>query len=78
MNILFDALCVGIVTAIIGLLVSYCIMYMIDANSVKNFDHWWSICASFFITGFLIEILGDITGINKWYCTHSHCSVYQS
>lgn len=70
MLILVEALFVGVLTVIIGLLVSYCIMYIVNPESAKNFDHWWSIFASFFITGFLIHLLCEFTGINHWYCVN--------
>jgi len=72
MLFLVEALFVGVVTVIVGLVVSYCTMYLVNPESVKNFDHWWSIVASYFITGFLIHLLCEFSGINHWYCDNGN------
>jgi hypothetical protein len=71
-----EALFVGILTIIIGVIVSYCIMHVVDPEYVRRFDHWWSIIGSFFITGFVIHLLcGEYTGINEWYYNNGNACV---
>jgi len=77
MNILIEALIVGVITAVVGLIVSYGVMYIEKPESVKNFDHWWSIVVSFFITGFLIHLLCEFSGVNRWYCVHGSACLAQ-
>ena len=59
---------VGILTMIIGLIVSHIMM----GKDARNFKHWHQVAASYFITGVLIHMICEATGINKWYCTNGH------
>ncbi len=66
MNNLAKDVFVDLITVIIGVMVTYCIIYTVDPELVKGFDHWWSIVGSFFITRFLIHLLCEYSGINGW------------
>jgi O-antigen/teichoic acid export membrane protein len=69
MNFLYEILAVGVATAIIGFLVSTLLMYVFVKDfSTKKYHFWWQVILSYFITGCLVHVLCQITGINKWYC----------
>lgn len=75
--ILVEALFLGLITVVVGLLISYCTMYVVNPETVKDFDHWKSVIISFFITGFLIHLLCEYSGINKWYCKYGNACTNQ-
>ena len=59
-----EVLVVGIMTVIIGLIISYITM----GEKAKKFNHWERVALSFFLTGLIIHLLCELTGLNKWYC----------
>jgi O-antigen/teichoic acid export membrane protein len=69
MNFLYEILAVGVATAIIGFVISTLLMYVFVKDfSTKKYHFWWQVILSYFITGCLVHVLCQITGINKWYC----------
>lgn len=67
MNLLIEAISVGVATIFIGLLVSYTIglIYNKNENFTKNYK---LMSLGLFLTGFILHILCEYSGINKWYC----------
>ena len=65
---LTEILFVGILTTIIGLIISYIMM----GQKSKEFKHWDQVGLSYFITGALIHIICEYTKINKWYCRNGN------
>jgi uncharacterized integral membrane protein len=63
-----EILIVGILTAIVGLIISYIMM----GEKSNEFKHWNQVGLSYFITGALIHIICEFTKINKWYCSNGH------
>jgi hypothetical protein len=59
---------VGILTTIIGLIISYIMM----GQKSKGFKHWDQVGLSYFITGALIHMICEFTKINKWYCSNGN------
>ena len=70
MKLLIEALVVGVATVIIGTLVGFIIgKYFSSSNLPKicktwNKNHIMEICL--FLTGFILHILCEFSGINKW------------
>lgn len=69
-DLIKEILFVGMLTMIIGLIISYITMYIGSPIQTKQFDHWGSVAFSFVVTGMLIHIICEYTGINKYYCVH--------
>ena len=72
MRLLLEAGFVGILNVLVGALVGYILgrTMGVDLPSICkewNKNHIMEI--SLFITGFMIHILCEYSGINKWYCT---------
>ena len=65
-NLLLEALIIGIVTIILGLVIRYFIELLFKPHYLTTF------ILILFLTGFLIHIICQITGINKWYCKNGY------
>ena len=78
MKLLIEAGVVGILTVIVGTIVGYILGNMFSNNLPKickewNKNHIMEICL--FLTGFILHILCEFSGINKWYCKNGNaCS----
>jgi len=64
MQVVLEAIIVGIMNIAFGFIVSYLSM----GEKAKTFTHWNSLLLSFFITGVLIHLFCEVSGINKRYC----------
>tara|TARA_B110000208_G_C11471075_1_gene322164 strand:- start:30 stop:266 length:237 start_codon:yes stop_codon:yes gene_type:complete len=72
MQLLFEAILVGLMVVVIGSLVSYGLRYFSKKNlpSVcKDWNKYYVMEICLFITGFLVHIICELTRLNKWYCT---------
>lgn len=67
-NYFIEAIMVGIMTLVLGTIISVLFMYTSKDFSIKKIDFWPSLLASNFMLGFLLHIICEWTGINKWYC----------
>lgn len=67
-KILLEALVVGLVTGITGLIISTLFMLPTKDFSFKKYHFWPQVLASFFLTGFLIHIGFEFFGLNDIYC----------
>ena len=75
MQLLIEAFVVGVMTVCIGSLVGFVIGKAFSNNLPKickewNKNHIMEICL--FLTGFLIHLLCEFSGINKWYCQNGN------
>lgn len=73
MKLLVEAVSVGILTVVVGTLVGYILGGLFSTNLPKickswNKNHIMEI--SLFLTGFILHILCEYIGLNKWYCRH--------
>jgi ABC-type antimicrobial peptide transport system permease subunit len=69
MHIFYEALIVGCITAIIGLIVTYSLTVFKTDNFNVVLD-WEHIIFPFFATGFLFHLLAEWFGANKYYCNY--------
>jgi len=64
-----EVICVGLVTAVIGFIITSASMFISQRDFTwKKYNFWWQVALSLFITGALVHILCQLTGINHWYC----------
>ena len=80
LTILKEAIVVGILTVIIGYLVSFIVAKIYAMNLPKICKEWnknyiMEICL--FFTGFFIHVFCEFTGINKWYCKNGGAVIYK-
>lgn len=71
MILLYEAFSVGVITVIFGNLVVLLIgnMFKVDLpKECKNWNKFYTMEISLFITGVLIHLFCEFSGINKWYC----------
>ncbi len=68
MSLLVEALVVGIVSGIFGLAISTLIMMSSKNFSWRKYDFWPQVFLSFFLTGFILHFIFEISGANGWYC----------
>ena len=72
MNIFLEALVVGIITGILGFIISTLLMFTNKNFSLTKYTFWPSVLFSYFITGFLIHLIYEYTKMNKWYCINGN------
>jgi len=63
---------VGVLNLVFGFIISY---VMMGQEKSKSFDHWPSVLFSFFITGMIIHLFCELSGVNDFYCNYKNkCS----
>jgi hypothetical protein len=75
MNTVFikELLVIGIVTAITGFIISTLMMYASDKNfSMKEYHFWKQVFIAYFITGILLHLGFEYSGLNKYYCKYGN------
>jgi hypothetical protein len=68
LQLLFEAFIVGLLNVIIGGGISYISM----GEKAKTFEYWPRVLISFFITGVVIHLFCELTGLNKSYCKNGN------
>ena len=72
-GLLIEALFVGIITVIVGSLVSLVIsLFYKSKTKNKDWNKYYVMEIALFLTGVFIHIGCEITGINKWYCKNGN------
>ena len=67
---LVEAIVVGLITMVLGTLLSIGSMYITQPGfSYTEVTFWTSLLVVNFILGFLVHVICEWTGINKWYCS---------
>ena len=72
MNYLLEALVVGLATMILGTIISVVAMYSQADFSISKITFWPSLLASHFLVGFLVHLVCEWSGVNRWYCKNGH------
>jgi ABC-type spermidine/putrescine transport system permease subunit I len=70
-DVLKEALIVGVGTVVIGILIKY----LIELFAKKEKHELYIFIVILFLTGFLIHIICQFTGVNKWYCRHGSACI---
>lgn len=66
-DLLKEAFVVGIITTVFGSLISYSLKGMVP-EGCKDWNSNYIMEISLFVTGFLIHLFCEFSGINIWYC----------
>ncbi len=72
MKVLIEALVVGLVTAIVGLVIATSLMFTEKDFSLKSYTFWPRVMLGYFLTGFVLHLLFESIGANKWYCRNGN------
>ena len=67
-EVLIEAFMVGLMTVLIGYIAGYVLSHVIKLTNNKDYIF----IKSLFFTGFLVHIICQYSGINKWYCTNGN------
>lgn len=67
-NILFEGFIIGLITGIVGFTISTSLMFLEPDFSFEKYHFWFRVFLSSFITGFVLHLLLEYTGVNKKYC----------
>ena len=71
MNILLEAIFVGVAVAIIGFIISLLIMYVDDSKfTIKKYTFWKSVLLSYFLSGMVGHLFFQYVGLNSYYCKY--------
>jgi hypothetical protein len=71
MHFIIEAIVVGIITLIVGIIVSK-LMEIGREKLPGEKDYILPMAAGLFTTGFIVHILCETFGFNKWYCNNGH------
>ena len=72
MKLLMEAIVVGLMTSVIGTIMSYIFMVIQEKKLYVKFDFWMYVILSNFCTGFLIHYICEYTKLNKYYCKNGN------
>jgi hypothetical protein len=67
-EVLIEAFVVGLLTVLVGYVSLYILMHIFKQTGNKDYLTE----KSFFITGVLVHLICQYSGINKWYCTNGN------
>ena len=74
-KLLKEAVFVGIVTVILGSIVGWGVSKTMKSDLpkvCKDWNNFYVMEISLFLTGFLIHIIMEQIGLNHWYCTNGN------
>ena len=73
MQILVESLIVGAMTVVVGSLVGFILSKIVSSNLptvCKKWNKFHIMEISLFLTGVIIHLLCEFSGLNKWYCSN--------
>jgi NhaP-type Na+/H+ or K+/H+ antiporter len=73
-QILVEAVTVGGLTLLVGAAVGFTLSYMPKPVDPKQWNQYHVMELSLFITGVLIHLICEGTGLNKYYCLHGNAA----
>ena len=71
MGIIIEALVVGIIVVVVGSIVGYSLSLLTKSDLpelCRNWNKFYIMEISLFLTGFITHILCEVTKLNQWYC----------
>ena len=72
-KILLEALSVGLATLLMGLVLHLLLGYHAKhADSPKMKEEMIALSLTLFLTGFLLHVLFELSGLNLWYCKNGN------
>ena len=71
MHFLIEAIVVGIITLIVGIIVSK-LFEISRKKEPGEKDYILQMSGGLFVTGFVVHILCEAFGFNHWYCNNGH------
>lgn len=74
-NFLYELGLIGIIGMVIGLVITYFAMLIVEKDKTKDFKHWLAVGISLFITFVLSHIFFQITGLNTLYCKKGYACI---
>lgn len=72
-----EALTVGVMTAVVGSLVSLIFMLQNPEFVFEKYTFWPQVAWAYFFTGVLIHFMCEGFGLNRWYCKNGHACQHQ-
>lgn len=67
-RVILEAIMVGIITLVVGLIVSSVFVLLPRPKDPKNWNQYHYMEMSLFFTGLLIHLGCEVTGLNRYYC----------
>ena len=75
MQIIAESAIVGVMTVIVGSLVGFILSKFVASDLpkvCKKWNNFYVMEISLFFTGFIIHLLCEFSGLNKWYCINGN------
>jgi|TARA_B110000196_G_scaffold149267_1_gene128937 hypothetical protein len=79
LKLIKETLLIGLAFGVLGLVISTAFMFLPNKDGkkfdLKDYHFWWQVFLSNAVTGALLHLLCEVTGVNKWYCKNGNaCS----
>jgi hypothetical protein len=74
-NFATEVVFIALITGIVGLAISTCLMYGNKNFTLKTYTFWPQVFLSFVLTGAVMHIMFEYSGANTWYCKNGHACV---
>ena len=65
---IYESIIIGIITLVVGYIILILTKKYKDDKDNKDDKKLYHIYIAFFMTGFILHIILEIFGFNKWYC----------